>query len=96
MELDAGSSLDGAGEALATDTPSPSRLAMQHEQAQAMQQALDRLPEDYRQVLVLRYQEQRSFEEIARLMERSPNAVRKLWLRALRRLQQEQDLAGPP
>jgi hypothetical protein len=34
-------------------------------------------------VLLLRYQEARSFEEIGTLMERSGNAARKLWLRAL-------------
>jgi RNA polymerase sigma-70 factor (ECF subfamily) len=54
--------------------------------------ALDRLPEDYRQVLLLRHQEELPFEEIARVMGRSPNAVQKLWARAVERMQQELDI----
>jgi RNA polymerase sigma-70 factor (ECF subfamily) len=77
----------GAG--VADSSPSPSGVAMEHEQAEAVQRVLDRLPEDYRLVLRLRYQEGQSFEEIARLMNRSANAVRKLWARAVERLQQE-------
>jgi RNA polymerase sigma factor (sigma-70 family) len=64
---------------------------MAHEQAEAVQRLLDRLPEDYRQVLRWRYQEGRSIEEIGQLMNRSANAVRKLWARAVERLQQEWD-----
>jgi RNA polymerase sigma-70 factor (ECF subfamily) len=60
-----------------------------HEEAEALRRALERLPEDYRLALLLRYQEQRSFDDIGRLLDLSPNAARKLWLRAVRRLQQE-------
>ena len=77
---------------LADGGPSPSHVAMAKEQAEAVQRLLDRLPEDYRQILHLRYQEERPFEEISQLMNRSPNAVRKLWARALERLQQEWDV----
>jgi RNA polymerase sigma-70 factor (ECF subfamily) len=70
---------------------SPSGQAMEHEQALALEQALARLPEDYRQVILLRYQEEHTFEEIGRMMNRSPNAARKLWLRAVERLEQEMD-----
>jgi RNA polymerase sigma-70 factor (ECF subfamily) len=82
------SSADREG-GLATSGPSPSELAVAHEQAQALQQALERLPDDYRRVIVLRYQEQRPFEEIAALMDRSLATVRTLWSRAIRRLRQE-------
>ena len=58
-----------------------------------MEQALERLPEAYRRVVLLRYREERSFEEIAQRIGRSANAVRQLWLRAIVRLQQE--LEGP-
>jgi RNA polymerase sigma-70 factor, ECF subfamily len=76
---------------VAADVSSPSGQAQQHEQADALREALARLPGDYRQVLVARYEEERSFEEIARRMQRSPNAVRKLWARALERLEQEME-----
>jgi RNA polymerase sigma-70 factor, ECF subfamily len=77
------------GRGLAGGTPSPSVQAMSREQAQRVEQALDRLPDDYRRVIRLRNQEDRPFDEIARLMARSENAVRKLWFRAVERLQQE-------
>src|SRR5438552_8611315 len=53
------------GPGVAADTPTPSGQAIAHEQAAALAQALMQLPEDYRAVITLRYQEGRSFEEIA-------------------------------
>src|SRR5262249_26645466 len=82
------SSADWTGGLLA-DASTPSGQAMAHEQTQAVQRALDRLPADHRQVILLRYQEELSFEDIGRLMDRSPNAAEKLWARAIKRLQQE-------
>src|SRR5262249_20116126 len=70
-------------------TPSHSGHARAHDQADALARALERLPEDYRLVLRLRYQEGQPFEEIARRMQRSSAAARKLWFRAIERLQQE-------
>jgi RNA polymerase sigma-70 factor (ECF subfamily) len=67
----------------------PSGQAIAKEQAAALARALDRLPDDYRQVLRLRYEEGRPFEEIAALMGRSANAVGKLFARAVERVQQE-------
>jgi RNA polymerase sigma-70 factor (ECF subfamily) len=72
-----------------SDTPSPSGQAMAQEQTQMLQAVLQRLPEDYRQVITWRYQEGRSFAEIAERFQRSENAVRKLWFRAVERLEQE-------
>jgi len=67
----------------AAERSSPSAALMAHEQAQRLRQALERLPDDYRRVITLRYVEQTSFEEIGRLMQRTPNAARLLWLRAI-------------
>ena len=78
---------------VAADVPTPSAQVMQGEQAQALHLVLDRLPEDYRQVLRFRYEEQRSFEEIGTLMQRSGNAARLLWLRAVDRVKQELNLS---
>jgi RNA polymerase sigma-70 factor (ECF subfamily) len=69
--------------------PSPSTQAMEHEVARALHQALARMPDDYRRVIELRYVEEHSFEEIGRLMSRSPDAARKLWARAIERLGEE-------
>ncbi len=82
------SSLQRAG-GLQAGTPSPSVAVMRREQNQALEQALQRLPEDYRRVIQLRYREEHSFEAIAVAMQRSQNAVRKLWARAIERLQHE-------
>jgi RNA polymerase sigma-70 factor (ECF subfamily) len=79
---------------LAGDEPTPSRELMAREELEALESVLARLPDDYRQVIALRYQDQMPFEEIGRLMGRSADAVRKLWWRALGRLQDE--LESPP
>jgi RNA polymerase sigma-70 factor (ECF subfamily) len=63
--------------------PSPSTQLVAREQSQHLRQALERLPEDYQRVITLRYVEQCSFVEIGRLMQRTPNAARLLWLRAI-------------
>jgi RNA polymerase sigma-70 factor (ECF subfamily) len=77
------------GIGLAADQPTPSKMLMAGEHAQAVQLALERLPKDYRDVILLRYQEQLTFEEVGLRMQRSADAARKLWWRALVRLQEE-------
>jgi RNA polymerase sigma-70 factor (ECF subfamily) len=94
VALEAGSAVSSRGGGLYAATPSPSAEAIAHERAEALQRSLARLPEDYRQVITLRHQEQRSFEEIGRVMQRSPDAARKLWTRAIERLRGELD--APP
>ncbi|HJZ60089.1 MAG TPA: sigma-70 family RNA polymerase sigma factor [Gemmataceae bacterium] len=73
---------------LASDTPTPSAHAMVGEQEEKVRRALDTLPADYRQVVVWRYQEELSFAEIAQRMGRTENAVRKLWFRAVMKLEE--------
>lgn len=67
---------------------SPSRGAARREVVAGVRDALARLPDDYRLVLVLREQQGLSFAEIADRLSRSENAVRKLWPRALVALRQ--------
>jgi RNA polymerase sigma-70 factor (ECF subfamily) len=71
------------------EVSSPSTQVMVREQVQRLRQALETLPDDYRRVITLRYVEQCSFEEIGRLMQRTPNAARLLWLRAIERVKHE-------
>lgn len=78
---------------IAADSVTPSVLAIAREQKEALDRALSRLSEDYRRVVLLRYPDQRPFEEIAQEMNRSPGAVRILWSRAVRRLRQELESA---
>lgn len=76
---------------LADGTETPSRQIMADEQETALYAALDRLPEDYAQILRLRYVDGLPFEEVASRMNRSANAVRKLWARAIDKLQSEME-----
>ncbi len=80
---------DDSGGGLRAPLPTPSVQVMAHEQAQRLRQALERLAEDYRVVITLRYVEQCSFEEIGRRMQRTPNAARLLWLRAIQHVKDE-------
>ena len=79
---------------LADSIPSPSAHAVRREQAVLLADALARLPADYREVFILRNLEQVPVDQIAARMGRSPNAVRKLWGRALVALKQA--LEGQP
>jgi RNA polymerase sigma-70 factor (ECF subfamily) len=83
-ELDQSSQVLDQG--LAAPHSSPSERAARHEQAAWLAQALERLPEDYREVLVLHHLEGCDFAEVALRMGRSVEAVKKLWARALVRL----------
>jgi RNA polymerase sigma-70 factor (ECF subfamily) len=89
IPLEADSSSAGPAREVAGDTPTPSQTAMEQEEAEAVRRAMDRLPEDLRRVLILRHHEGRTFEEIGRLMSRSTNGARTLWLRPVERLNHE-------
>jgi RNA polymerase sigma-70 factor (ECF subfamily) len=90
-DLDRSSLLLGGG--LVAPQSSPSQQASQREQAVLLAAALARLPDDYREVLVLRHLEGLTFPEVAARMQRSLDSVEKLWMRALARLRQH--LGGP-
>jgi RNA polymerase sigma-70 factor (ECF subfamily) len=65
---------------------SPSQRAVRREQGVLLANALEQLPDDYRQVLILRHLEELSFPEVARRMQRSLDSVKNLWARALAQL----------
>lgn len=77
------------GAILADGGPSPSQQAVAREQEVLLAAVLARLPDDYREVIVLRNLQELPHEEIARRMNRSVGAVRMLWLRALAQLRAE-------
>ena len=86
ISLEGNGFADGEEKLLEADTTSPSGKAIRKEDAGRVEQALERLPEDYHRVVILRHREERSFPEIGRLMDRSPDAARMLWWRAFERL----------
>ncbi|HEY4310877.1 MAG TPA: sigma-70 family RNA polymerase sigma factor [Pirellulales bacterium] len=70
----------------APSAESPSQDAMGHEQEIELANAISQLPDDYREVIVLRHWEAKSFPEIATQMGRSLDSVEKLWMRGVMRL----------
>ena len=78
-----------AVESLPQFNRSPPGSAIRREEAAALSLVLARLPADYRQAIELRYWRGLSFAEMAPQLGRSPEAVRKLWYRALERLNEE-------
>jgi RNA polymerase sigma-70 factor (ECF subfamily) len=89
VSLDSSSPLAVNGDGLPATVPSPSAHLLALERRELLLRAVDRLPEDYRRVLLLRYQKEMTFEEIGRDMQRSGDAARMLWARALERLKHE-------
>lgn len=79
----------GAGFVPADQQPTPKSRALAAEEIALFQEALDRLPDDYAEVIRLRSLERKSFKEVAAEMDRSLNSVTKLWYRAILVLQQE-------
>ena len=93
VQLDRSDSSKAGEPGFVANMPSPSMEAMAREQGEAVSRALERLPEDYRRVITLRNQERREFDDIGRLMDRSTDAARRLWSRAIERLQHELEAA---
>jgi RNA polymerase sigma-70 factor (ECF subfamily) len=74
------------GQALAAPGSSPSDLAARREQSVRLADALAELPDDYREVIVLRHLEGLPFPEVAARLGRTADSVKKLWARGLARL----------
>jgi len=81
VQLDQSSQvLDGG---LVASHSTPSQHVARREQAVILADALGQLPEDYREVIILRHLEALPFAEVASRMGRSEDSVQKLWVRAL-------------
>lgn len=80
--------------------PTPGTNAISNERIDLFYDTLDKLPEDYAKVIQLRNLDQLSFKEIASEMDRSVDAVSKLWYRAVVKFQKEleriNDNSGSP
>jgi RNA polymerase sigma-70 factor, ECF subfamily len=81
VQLDESSQMLDRG--LAASTSTPSQHASRREQAVLLAEALDRLNEDYREVIILRHLQGLPFTEVAQRMNRSEDSVQKLWVRSL-------------
>jgi RNA polymerase sigma-70 factor (ECF subfamily) len=86
-------SLDVPGDAsslvfqLADPEPTPSTRAAQAEEYRLLDAAIETLPPDERLVILYHSRDRLSWDEVGGRMNRSPEAARKLWGRAVVRLQ---------
>jgi RNA polymerase sigma-70 factor (ECF subfamily) len=81
IELDQSSHALDRG--LVAEQSSPSQQAMRREQAVLLAEALARLPDALRDLLVLRHLEGLTFPEVAQRLGRTLDSVKKQWPRAL-------------
>src|SRR5438132_322226 len=81
IELDQSSQALDRG--LAAAQSSPSQHAIRREQAVLLAEALGRMPEESRELLILRHLEGLTFPEVARRLGRTIDTVKKQWPRAL-------------
>jgi RNA polymerase sigma-70 factor (ECF subfamily) len=84
-----GFSSGGMGCELHDPVRSPSSWVAAREDAEMLDEALNRLPTEYAVVIRLRNQQGLSFAEVGADLGRSPDAARKLWARAVERLAAE-------
>jgi RNA polymerase sigma-70 factor (ECF subfamily) len=87
VELDHSSQVLDRG--LAARQSTPSQHVVRLEQGTRLAAAISRLPEDYREVIILRHLQELPFAEVASRMGRTVDSVEKLWVRALARLRRE-------
>jgi RNA polymerase sigma-70 factor (ECF subfamily) len=73
---------------------SPSARAGRREDAVRLAEALEHLPADYREVLLLRHFQGLSFPDIARRLNRTLDSVKKVWLRGLDQLRRDLEEEG--
>lgn len=73
----------------------PSQAAIEADTELSLALAMEQLPEDYREVIMLRNLQRLSFAEVAQQMQRSRPAVQMLWMRAIRRLQELMEAPSP-
>jgi RNA polymerase sigma-70 factor (ECF subfamily) len=87
VELEQSShALDGG---LVASISTPSQQAIRRDQSMMLAEALGRLQDDYRELLILRHLEGLTFPEIATRLGRTLDSVKKQWPRALAALRRQ-------
>ena len=72
-----------ADDVLKADGTSPIDRVLRDERDATIERILVKLPEHYRLVIRLRYWESLTFEQMAQVLDKSPDAVRQVWYRAI-------------
>ncbi len=88
---------DATGSEPASEGPPPQETAMRREQVQQVREAIDQLPDDQRDILILRELEGFCYEEIGHILDLAPGTVRSRLHRARTRLRELLDrMIGQP
>src|SRR5579884_1360120 len=74
--------------AVPSDVPGPEERAVSHEEETLLWQTLERIPESYREPLILYYRQEQSVAEIATALELSPDTVKQRLARGRAMLQE--------
>ncbi|QDT55019.1 ECF RNA polymerase sigma factor SigD [Caulifigura coniformis] len=89
VPLQAGSDSEGFFHDPASPDETPSQMLSGREREIALAQAIERLPEDYQEVILLRNLQRLPFDDVAERMGRTRGAVQMLWARAIQKLTDE-------
>jgi RNA polymerase sigma-70 factor (ECF subfamily) len=76
------------GHVLVAPDTSPTQKAARHEHEVLLADAIEQLPDDYREVMILHHLEGLEMPTVAHRMGRSLDSVRKLWARAMVKLRE--------
>ena len=76
---------------LATQNSSVCSQIQRHESLVRLSDAIARLPEEYRQVIILRHIQGMAFKDIAERFYKSSGAIRMIWMRAIEKLRETSD-----
>lgn len=86
LQVDLDRSSQALSHGLAAPLTTPSQKMSRWENSVLLADALERLPEPYRDVLIWRHLEGLSFADVAQRVDRSVDSVKHLWSRALEQL----------
>ncbi|HVJ87776.1 MAG TPA: sigma-70 family RNA polymerase sigma factor [Caulifigura sp.] len=89
IPLQGGNDSEGLFHDPASPEESPSQMLTGREREIALAQAIERLPDDYREVILLRNLQRLPFDDVAERMGRTRGAVQMLWSRAIQKLTEE-------
>ena len=86
LEKDGDADSDSFAENIPAEDLLPDETLQKLEDSQMLDKILEKLPPDYREVLVLHYQEEMTFEEIGKILDKSLNTIKSQHRRAIIKL----------
>lgn len=91
MDEGGGENADSFSEKIPAEDPLPDQILQKLEDGKLLNEILEKLHPNYREVLALHYQEEMTFEEIGGILNKSPNTVKSRHRRAILELRKMLD-----